>query len=46
VVDDPAFTPKQDMNTTVAIADPDMADLPDPLFNDSLAGATRFVVIG
>jgi hypothetical protein len=42
----PTFTAEQEVNTTIAVADADMADLLDPVFEGSLARATRFVVIG
>ncbi|MEY9470890.1 hypothetical protein ABH992_003289 [Bradyrhizobium yuanmingense] len=42
----PAFTTQQDVNTTITVADTNMADLLDLLFEGSLAGATGLVVVG
>lgn len=42
----PAFTTQQDVNTTITVANTNMADLLDLLFEGSLAGATGFVVVG
>jgi len=42
----PAFTTQQDVNTTITVANTNMADLLYPLFEGSLAGATGFVVVG
>lgn len=41
----PAFTTQQDVNTAVAVADANMADFLDLLFEVSLAGATGLVVM-
>lgn len=42
----PAITAEQNVNTTITVADTNMADLPDLLFEGSLAGATGLVVVG
>src|ERR1700733_8304346 len=42
----PTFTAQQDMNAPIAIANPRLANLLDPLFEGSLSGATRLVVVG
>ena len=42
----PTFTTQQDVNAAVAVANARMADLLDPMFEGSLAGATRLVMVG
>src|SRR4051794_24222890 len=42
----PSFAAKHDMNAAIAVANADMTDLPVPLFESSLTGATRSVVVG
>ena len=42
----PALATQNDMNAAIAVANANMADLLDPLFESSLTGATRFVMVG
>ena len=45
-IDAPALAPKQDVNTSIAVAHAGLADLLDSLFEAGLSGASRFIVIG
>src|SRR6516162_9438252 len=42
----PALATKNDMNSAIAVANANMADLLDPLFESGLTGATGLVVVG
>jgi len=41
-----SFATKRDVNAAITVANADMADLPDPLFEGCLVGATGSVVVG
>src|SRR5207237_1446972 len=42
----PSFATKHDVNAAITVADANLTDLPDPLFEGGLVGATGSVVVG
>ncbi len=44
-VDQPTFAAQQHVDASIAVANPRFADLPDPLFQAGLTGATGFVMV-